>query len=109
MTRLSVFFTCLFSAFQGTEKVKAIVLNKKEEMWECSVDGLSKMKELTLLILYHTKVSGRLEFLSDRLRYLLWHDYPFASLPPYFTASNLVELNMPNSHIRRLWEGPKVL
>jgi len=89
--------------------VKAIVLNKKEEMWECSVDGLSKMKELTLLILYHTKVSGRLEFLSDRLRYLLWHDYPFASLPPYFTASNLVELNMPNSHIKRLWEGRKVL
>ncbi|WVZ00977.1 hypothetical protein V8G54_027046 [Vigna mungo] len=91
----------------GTEKVKAIVLNKKEEMSECIVDGLSRMKELTLLILYHTRVSGRLEFLSDRLQYLLWHDYPFASLPPYFTASNIVELNMPNSHIRHLWEGRK--
>jgi len=40
--------------------VKAIVLNKREEMWECSVDGLSKMKELTLLILNHATFSGRL-------------------------------------------------
>jgi len=104
-----VFFLHVFSEFQGTEKVKAIVLDKKEEMSECTVDGLSRMKELTLLILYHTKISGSLEFLSDRLRYLLWHDYPFASLPPYFTASNLVELNMPNSHIKRLWEGLKVI
>ncbi|XP_014522068.1 TMV resistance protein N isoform X2 [Vigna radiata var. radiata] len=91
----------------GTEKVKAIVLNKKEEMSECIVDGLSRMKGLTLLILYHTRVSGRLEFLSDRLQYLLWHDYPFASLPPYFTASDIVELNMPNSHITHFWEGRK--
>jgi len=98
---------CLY--FQGTEKVKAIVLNKKEELLECSVDGLSRMKELTLLILHHTKLSGSLEFLSDRLRYLLWHDYPFASLPPYFTVSNLVELNMPNSRITHIWEGRKVL
>lgn len=89
--------------------MKAIVLNKKEEMSECIVDGLSRMKGLTLLILYHTRVSGRLEFLSDRLQYLLWHDYPFASLPPYFTASDIVELNMPNSHITHFWEGRKVL
>jgi len=89
--------------------VKAIVLNKREEMWECRVDGLSKMKELTLLILHHTKFSGRLEFLSNRLQYILWHDYPFASLPPYFTASNLVELNMPNSHIKSMWDVRKVL
>ncbi|BAT92394.1 hypothetical protein LR48_Vigan05g143000 [Vigna angularis] len=100
-------FLHALTAETGTEKVKAIVLNKKEEMSECIVDGLSRMKELTLLILYHTRVSGRLEVLSDRLQYLLWHDYPFASLPPYFTAFNLVELNMPNSHITHLWEGGK--
>ncbi|CAJ1956752.1 unnamed protein product [Sphenostylis stenocarpa] len=91
----------------GTEHVKAIVLDKKEDISECSVDGLSKMKKLTLLILYHNNFSGSLHYLSDRLKYLLWHDYPFASLPPYFTASNLVELNMPNSRIKRLWEGRK--
>ncbi|KOM43818.1 hypothetical protein LR48_Vigan05g142300 [Vigna angularis] len=100
-------FLQVLTAETGTEKVKAIVLNKEEEMSECSIGGLSRMKELTLLILYHTKVSGSLEFLSDRLRYLLWHDYPFDSLPPYFTVSNLVELNMPNSHIISLWHGNK--
>ncbi|WVZ00773.1 hypothetical protein V8G54_026842 [Vigna mungo] len=100
-------FLQVLNAETGTEKVKAIVLNKEEEMSECSIGGLSRMKELTLLILYHTKVSGSLEFLSNRLRYLLWHDYPFDSLPPYFTVSNLVELNMPNSHIISLWHGSK--
>ncbi|CAJ1956748.1 unnamed protein product [Sphenostylis stenocarpa] len=92
----------------GTENVKAIVLSQKRKNSEYNVNGLSKMKRLTLLILYHSKFSGNLDYLSDRLRYLLWHDYPFSSLPPYFTASNLVELNMPNSRIKYLWEGRKV-
>ncbi|TKY48957.1 Disease resistance protein LAZ5 [Spatholobus suberectus] len=91
----------------GTENVKAIVLDEKEDISECSVDGLSKMKNLTLLILYHKNFSGSLNFLSSKLRYLLWHDYPFASLPLYFTASDLVELNMPNSSMERVWEGRK--
>ncbi|XP_014522062.1 disease resistance protein TAO1 [Vigna radiata var. radiata] len=91
----------------GTNHVKAIVLNKKEAISECSIDGLSKMKNLRLLILYHKSFSGSLNFLSQKLRYLLWHDYPFASLPSSFAASDLVELNMPNSSINCIWEGSK--
>ncbi|XP_027928398.1 TMV resistance protein N-like isoform X3 [Vigna unguiculata] len=91
----------------GTNDVKAIVLNEKEAISECSIDGLSKMKNLKLLILYHKRFSGSLNFLSQKLRYFLWHDYPFASLPSSFAASGLVELNMPNSSINCLWEGRK--
>ncbi|BAT92393.1 hypothetical protein VIGAN_07109900 [Vigna angularis var. angularis] len=91
----------------GTNRVKAIVLNEKEAISECSVDGLSKMKNLRLLILYHKSFSGSLNFLSQKLQYLLWHDYPFSSLPSSFAAYDLVELNMPNSSINCLWEGRK--
>ena len=105
---IDCFYTCLFHVFQGTNDVKAIVLNEKEAISECSIDGLSKMKNLKLLILYHKRFSGSLNFLSQKLRYFLWHDYPFASLPSSFAASGLVELNMPNSSINCLWEGRKV-
>ncbi|KAK7324665.1 hypothetical protein VNO77_28403 [Canavalia gladiata] len=91
----------------GTDNVKAIVLDQKEDDSEYKIDGLLKMKNLTLLILYHKKFSGSLNFLSHKLRYLLWHGYPFESLPSFFTAFDLVELNMPNSNIERVWEGPK--
>nr|KYP43256.1 TMV resistance protein N [Cajanus cajan] len=91
----------------GTNNVKAIVLDKKEDILECRVDVLSRMKDLRLLILYHQKFSGSLDSLSHMLRYLLWHSYPFDSLPSNFTAAHIVELNMPNSSIKRVWEGRK--
>lgn len=43
------------------------------------------------------------------MRYLLWHAYPFTSLPSNFEPYYLVELNMPDSNIHRLWEGRKDL
>lgn len=92
----------------GTNNVTAVVLNKKDQdMSECSVAELSKMKNLRLLILYHKSFSGSLDFLSTQLRYLLWHDYPFTSLPSCFAAFDLEELNMPSSSINCLWEGRK--
>jgi len=35
------------------------------------------MRNLGLLILYHTNFSGNFNFLSNNLRYLSWHGYPF--------------------------------
>nr|KYP43254.1 TMV resistance protein N [Cajanus cajan] len=97
-----------FNTFRfGTNNVKAIVLDKKEDILECRVDVLSRMKDLRLLILYHQNFSGSLDSLSHMLRYLLWHSYPFDSLPSNFTAAHIVELNMPNSSIKRVWEGRK--
>ncbi|WJX73533.1 hypothetical protein P8452_57301 [Trifolium repens] len=72
-------------------------------------EGFSNMRNLVLLILYHNNFSGNINFLSDNLRYLLWHGYPFTSLPSNFEPYYLVELNMPNCSIQRLWEGRKDL
>src|SRR3954466_16154039 len=94
---------------QGTNNVKAIVLDQKESFSKCRAEGFSNMRNLALLILYHNNFSGNLDFLSHNLRYLLWHGYPFTSLPSNFEPYYLMELNMPDSSIQRLWEGRKVL
>ncbi|XP_027343306.1 TMV resistance protein N-like [Abrus precatorius] len=88
-------------------KVEAIVLHQEENVSMWDAEGLSKMKNLKLLILYDNRFGGTLNFLSKRLHYLFWHGYPFASLPSTFNPFCLVELNMPDSAIERLWEGPK--
>ncbi|XP_057414894.1 disease resistance protein RUN1-like isoform X3 [Lotus japonicus] len=93
----------------GTDNVEGIVLDQKENVSKCKAEGLSKMKSLRLLILYHRNFSGRLTFLSNNLEYLLWHDYPFLILPSTFEPYYLVELNMPHSSIQRLWKGTKHL
>ncbi|XP_061353214.1 disease resistance protein RUN1-like isoform X2 [Gastrolobium bilobum] len=96
----------------GTDKVKAIVLDPKEDVPECPGwigQGLSQMTSLRLLILYHKNFSASLDFLSNNLRYLLWPSYPFTSLPSEFEPYHLVELNVPNSSIQHLWKGHKDL
>ncbi|KAK7401911.1 hypothetical protein VNO78_13771 [Psophocarpus tetragonolobus] len=90
---------------QGGDNVKAIVLNKKEDISECKDDGLSKMKNLRLFILIITFQEGY--FFPRSYGIFLWHGYPFDSLPSNFRAVNLVELNMPNSSIKRVWDGLK--
>ncbi|CAN6688287.1 unnamed protein product [Malus baccata var. baccata] len=41
--------------------------------------------------------------LPSSLRYLKWHRYPLNSLPSKFCPENLVELHMPRSRVKKLW------
>ncbi|RHN46491.1 putative winged helix-turn-helix DNA-binding domain, leucine-rich repeat domain, L [Medicago truncatula] len=93
-------------------KAKAIIINQKDDVSkfnQLSTEGLSKMENLVVLILYHTNFSGRPTSFSDSLRYVLWNGYPFMSLPSEFQPYQLVELNMPDSSIEQLWIGIKNL
>jgi len=49
-----------------------------------------------------------LESLSNELRYLRWTHYPLESLPSKFSAENLVELNLPYSRLKKLWQEAPV-
>lgn len=49
-----------------------------------------------------------LKSFSNKLRYLHWSAYPLKSLPSSFSPEKLVELYMPNSRVKRLWEGVQV-
>ncbi|XP_020539061.2 disease resistance protein RUN1 [Jatropha curcas] len=86
-----------------TKQVKAIVLHswKLEEHLNAKV--FSKMKELRLLILRDVPTSQEVEYLSNELRYLEWHECPCKTFPSNFQPDKLVELHMQCSRIEQLW------
>ncbi|KAL2327875.1 hypothetical protein Fmac_021302 [Flemingia macrophylla] len=79
------------------------------------IESLSKMSRLKMFILrgiYLPKfpgVLGRLENLTNELGYLIWPAYPFESLPTRFEPDKIVQLYLPFSNIKQLWEGTKVV
>lgn len=121
----------LLISFQGSESVKGFRLR----LTSCpkvyiDSESFSRMKELRMLKIhykplestlpngiYHrniifegTKVnhSKNLEFLSNELRWLCWHGYPFEFLPENFFPEYLVALNLSYGNIQQLWTGTKV-
>jgi len=75
-----------------------------------AAETLSNMSHLRLLILnMDVHFSGRLNHLSNKLRYVAWYGYPFMYLPKSFQPSQIVELHLRNSSIKQLWEDKKVL
>ncbi|KAG5046932.1 hypothetical protein JHK86_016338 [Glycine max] len=70
-------------------------------------DALCKMSHRKLLVLDKMNFSGRLDNLSNELRYLTWDIYPFEGLLPSFDPDKLVGLLLPNSNIKQLWEDTK--
>ncbi|XP_020964588.1 TMV resistance protein N isoform X2 [Arachis ipaensis] len=104
-------FSFTLKSKNEASKVKAIVLyedasiSKHEDL---NIEGLSKMTNLELLIVYHQHFSGKPTSLPNKLRYLLWDGYPSSSLPSFEPYNRLVQLNLPNSRIKRLWNGSQV-
>ncbi|RHN61931.1 putative TIR domain, winged helix-turn-helix DNA-binding domain-containing protein [Medicago truncatula] len=64
---------------------------------------------LELLILKKVKVSGSLNYLSNKLRYLEWDEYPFLYLPSSSQLDELSELILVGSSITQLWKDKKYL
>ena len=102
--------------FKAAENVEAIVLSKKSVILQTMrIDALSTMSSLKLLkfgyknVGFQINFSGTLAKLSNELGYLSWIKYPFECLPPSFEPDKLVELRLPYSNIKQLWEGTKVV
>ncbi|XP_027348167.1 disease resistance-like protein CSA1 [Abrus precatorius] len=67
------------------------------------------MRHLKLLQFSPVDFCGRLDFLSNELRYLSWCIYPFDYLPSNFQPDNLVGLILNDSRIKKLWKDTKPL
>lgn len=49
-----------------------------------------------------------LDFSVEEVRYFHWLKFPLEELPTDFRPENLVDLRLPYSKLKRLWEGVKV-
>ena len=86
-----------------------------QKMEHLHAEAFSKMKNLRLLKIGNEKfpqdfINGTkqlprsLNYLSDKLRIMEWHGYPFQSMPTSFEPNKLVELKMRCSSIKHLWK-----
>ncbi|GMJ05236.1 hypothetical protein like AT5G36930 [Hibiscus trionum] len=91
----------------ATEAVQGMTINYTREQnktWTLSADAFLKMKRLRLLRCFNGPNSGYITYLSNELRLLEWHGYPFKSFPPSFQPKNLVALILPYSGIEKFWK-----
>ncbi|XP_054811511.1 disease resistance protein RPV1-like isoform X2 [Prosopis cineraria] len=87
-----------------TSKIKRITL---------TASNFRKMYNLILLKVYKSdprklsklNVCEDLDYLPEELRFFCWEEYPLPYVPLNLCADNLVQLKMPNSYIRQLWNG----
>ncbi|KAD6454763.1 hypothetical protein E3N88_09469 [Mikania micrantha] len=99
----------------GTEATRSMIMKYLGIHPAIVMKSLKKMKELRLLCVYDDdktwEIDEGVQYLPDTLQSLYWSTYPLCWLPKTFQANNLVNLEMPRSHISQLWEGgePKFL
>ncbi|XP_075647663.1 TMV resistance protein N-like [Castanea sativa] len=89
----------------GKDDVEGMVLNSPPHKENLNAEAISNMKNLRLLKISNVHLPTGLNFLSNKLRMMEWHDYPLKFLPMSFQPDNLVELIMPHSHIEQLPVG----
>ncbi|RDX93478.1 putative disease resistance protein, partial [Mucuna pruriens] len=101
---------------KGSDVVEGIILDlhKLTEDLYLSSDSFAMMINLRFLQIhkgwwsdnkFNVYLRNGLESLSDKLRYLHWDECCLESLPSNFCAEHLVELCMPRSKLKKLWDG----
>ncbi|XP_058750357.1 TMV resistance protein N-like [Vicia villosa] len=101
---------------KGTSSIEGITLDlSQNNELPLRSDTFTKMKALRILKFYiplgqscsnaYLNLPTVLEPFSSELRYFEWIGYPFETLPQPFCAKLLVEIRMPHSNVKRLWQG----
>ncbi|XP_058737625.1 disease resistance protein RPV1-like isoform X2 [Vicia villosa] len=105
---------------KGNSSIEGITLDLSQiNDMLLSADTFTKMKALRILKFYapsnqrctntYLNLPTFLEPFSNQLRYFEWNGYPFESLPQPFCAKFLVEIHMPHSNLKQLWQGTEEL
>jgi hypothetical protein len=103
---------------QGTHKVGGIILDLSEK-GDLHVQAdtfymMTKLKFLRLYLPLSKKRSATIHHpedmmpFSNKLRYLEWNACSLKSLPEPFFAELLVEIHLPHSNVKYLWQGVQV-
>ena len=87
----------------GHKKLRKDFINGTMKLPEDFINGNVQLPKV--LIRGNVQLPKSLSYLSDELRILKWHGYPFKSMPTSFQPNKLVELRMHFSCIKNLWKG----
>ncbi|TQD89198.1 hypothetical protein C1H46_025243 [Malus baccata] len=99
---------CALKSNTGASNVQAILVNwSKIEELQLKHADFKKMSNLIWLSVngqlgVSCELAGSVD-LPNSLRYLYWCEYPLKSLPSKFSPENLVEIHMPESQVKELW------
>ncbi|KAH9782138.1 ADP-ribosyl cyclase/cyclic ADP-ribose hydrolase [Citrus sinensis] len=99
-------------ALEGSEVVEGIMVDDyffRGNDVHLSAKAFALMTNLRLLKINNVQLPEGLEYLSNRLRLLDWHQYPLKSLPSNLQLDKIVEFKMCDSRIEELWKGIKPL
>ena len=102
-------FNICFSFWKGTKKVEVIILDlpkSLEVQW--SGEAFMKMKNLKMLVIRNACFSECPKYLPNSLRWLEWTGYPSKVLPYHMRPTELVYLDLSNSHCELLQPFDKV-
>ncbi|XP_037493761.1 disease resistance-like protein DSC1 [Jatropha curcas] len=102
----------VFKTNTGTDKIECISLEiSNARAFEISSKAFVKMPNLRFLRIYGFELilPDGPDFLPEELRFLCWNSYPLKSLPLKFCPNNLVELHLPDSQLKQLWDGDNKL
>ncbi|KAG5574234.1 hypothetical protein H5410_054368 [Solanum commersonii] len=100
-----------------TKAVEAIWLTYSSEKLNFSKEAMKNMQRLRILGIFPKDVSNRMpdsncqdgsiEYLSNKLRWFAWIDYPWKLLPENFNPTMLVHLDLRCSSLHYLWNETK--
>ncbi|KAF5469371.1 hypothetical protein F2P56_013452, partial [Juglans regia] len=97
----------VFEKNKGTEKIEGILIDLPQEdcKTQFSTKAFATLKNLRIFINCNASFRGRLKYLSNELRVLVWPLCPLEFLPSYFHGEKLIVLNIRRSNIRDLGTG----
>ncbi|XP_011032762.1 PREDICTED: TMV resistance protein N-like isoform X5 [Populus euphratica] len=93
----------------GTKAVEGLILNLPGLKQSFSTEAFKKMKKLRLLQLNCICLEGSYEYISTKLRWLCWLEFPLKSIPPDLYLETLIALDMRYSSLHQFSEETKAL
>ncbi|WCJ30643.1 Disease resistance protein (TIR-NBS-LRR class) family [Euphorbia peplus] len=91
----------------GTKAIEGLILDMSGSKWKTKV--FKKMKLLRLLQLNRVRLEGSFEYISTKLRWLCWHEFPLRSIPADLAMDNLIALDLRYSKLKKFSEEIKTL
>lgn len=106
----------------NVKDIRGMFLDMSEEVNKTSLgkDAFLGMDNLRYLKFYNSSIPQEyeddcklifpdgLDLPLQEIRYLHWLKFPKEELPQDFNPKNLIDLKLPHSKIKRLWDGVKV-